>query len=172
MRIKCVGGGGSGVPSTVFQFFCIKSLIWSDLNTKNWFWGTFSPISVVLLDRLFPKTIGFTHEWTRINHVNFMKIDSKLRSVLCVLIHMWHSVGKGLIWSFLEAEILRKIGEMFKKLKEKSFPDFGMLGNQKRPYIGSKRKTSLQGSIQTQFYMAIKGPFGRFLLQLCTESVK
>ncbi len=28
---------------------------------------------------------------------------------------MWHSVGKGPIWSFLETEILRKIGEMVKK---------------------------------------------------------
>ncbi len=31
--------------------------------------------------RLFPKTIGFTHEWTRTNHVNFMKIGPKLGPV-------------------------------------------------------------------------------------------
>ncbi len=34
---------------------------------------------MVLLGRLSPKTIGFTHEWTRTNRVNFMKIGSKLR---------------------------------------------------------------------------------------------
>ncbi len=32
--------------------------------------------------------------------------------------YMWHSTGKGPIWSFLEMEILRKIGEMVKKLKK------------------------------------------------------
>ncbi len=29
--------------------------------------------------------------------------------------HMWHSIGKEPIWSFLEMEILRKIGEIVKK---------------------------------------------------------
>ncbi len=32
--------------------------------------------------------------------------------------HMWHSIGKGPIWSFLETETLRKTGEMVKKLKK------------------------------------------------------
>ncbi len=40
---------------------------------------------MVLLGRLFPKTIGFTHGWNRTNHVNFMKVRSKLQPVLCVL---------------------------------------------------------------------------------------
>ncbi len=31
---------------------------------------------------------------------------------------MWHSIGKGPIWSFPETEILKKIDEMFKKLKK------------------------------------------------------
>ncbi len=44
--------------------------------------GTFSPISVVLLDLLFPKKKKkLTHVWTRTNHVNFMKIGPKLRPV-------------------------------------------------------------------------------------------
>ncbi len=42
------------------QVFFSKTPIPSDLNPKTRFWGTFSPISVVLLGRLFPKTIGFT----------------------------------------------------------------------------------------------------------------
>ncbi len=35
--------------------------------------------------------------------------------------YLWHSVGTGPNWSFLETEILRKIGEMVKKLKKKIF---------------------------------------------------
>ncbi len=52
---------------------------WLNENQKTSFGGTFSPISVVLLlDRLFPKTIDFTYVCTLTNHANFMKIDSKL----------------------------------------------------------------------------------------------
>ncbi len=47
-----------------------------------------------------------------------------------------------------------------------------MLGRQKHLYVGRKLKKLLQGSDRTQFYMAIKGPFRRFLLQPCTVSVK
>ncbi len=36
---------------------------------------------------------------------------------------MWHFTGKGLIWSFLEMEILRKIGEL-SKIKKKIFSLF------------------------------------------------
>ncbi len=39
-------------------------------------------------------------------------------------------------------------------------------------HLGRILKKSLQGSIHAQFYMAVKGPVGRFLLQLCTVSVK
>ncbi len=38
--------------------------------------------------------------------------------------NMWHSVSKGPIWSFLETEILRKIGEMVKKTKKIIFHIF------------------------------------------------
>ncbi len=47
--------------------------------------------------------------------------------------HMWHSAGKGPIWSFLETEILRKVDEMVKKSKKKDFPYFEVLGHQKHP---------------------------------------
>ncbi len=40
---------------------------------------TFSPISMVLLAWLFPKTIEFTNGWTCTHHLNFMKICSKLQ---------------------------------------------------------------------------------------------
>ncbi len=33
--------------------------------------------------------------------------------------YMWRSIGKGPIWSFLETEILREIGEMVEKSKKK-----------------------------------------------------
>ncbi len=46
---------------------------------------------------------------------------------------MWHSVGKGPIWSFPETEILRKINEMVKKIEINDFPYFGGLGNGKHP---------------------------------------
>ncbi len=77
---------GKGVPNTVFKFFPKKKPYHLNLTQKTTFGGTFSPISVVLLGRLFLKTIGFTHWWTRTNHVIFMKIGSKLRPESCVLI--------------------------------------------------------------------------------------
>ncbi len=65
----------------------------AEWKPKNQFWGHISHISVVLLGRLFPKTIGFTHWWTRTNHVNFRKIGSKVRPVSCVLICMKYKVS-------------------------------------------------------------------------------
>ncbi len=56
--------------------------------------------------------------------------------------------------------------------KKNDFPYFDMLGHQKHPYVGRILKKSLQGSIHSQFYMSIKGPFGQFVLQPCTVSVK
>ncbi len=73
---------------------------------------------------------------------------------------MWHSVGKGPIWWFLETEILRKISETVKNLK-KGLAYFGVLGHQKHLYDGRIPKKSLQGSIHAQFYMAVMDPFGR-----------
>ncbi len=77
------------VPNTVFKFFLKNPhTIWLKHKITG-FVGTFSPISVILLGRLFSKTIGFTHERTRTNHVNFMKIKSTATYVchkfLCIL---------------------------------------------------------------------------------------
>ncbi len=85
--------------------------------------------------------------------------------------YMWHSIGRGPIWSFLGMEILRKIGEMVKKIGKNDFPYFGVLDHQKHVYVGRILKKSLQGSIHAQFYMERKGPFGWLLLQPCKVSV-
>ncbi len=58
---------GNRVPNTVFKVFSPKTPYRPTSTRKTGFGGTFSPISVVLMGRLFPKTIGFTHEWTRTN---------------------------------------------------------------------------------------------------------
>ncbi len=73
---------------------------------------------------------------------------------------MWHSVGKGLIWSFVETEILRKINKMVKKLKKKLFSLFWYVRPPEISHVGRILKKSLEGSIYAQFYMAIKSPFG------------
>ncbi len=39
----------------VFEIFSSENAIPAEWKLENQFWGTFSPISVVLLDRLFPK---------------------------------------------------------------------------------------------------------------------
>ncbi len=60
---------------TLFRTSCTTSrprLIGSVLPG---FGGTFSPIYVVLLGRLFPKTIGFTHEWTEVEGVKIVVIS-------------------------------------------------------------------------------------------------
>ncbi len=59
--------------------------------------------------------------------------------------NMWYSVGKGPIWSFLEMEILRKIGKIAKKSKKNYFLYFGVLRHQKHSYVGRILKKSLLG---------------------------
>ncbi len=78
---------GKGGTEYYFEVFSSKYPYRLNESRKTGFGGTFSLISVVLLGRLFPKPIEFIHEWIRTNHVNFMKIESKLRPVLCVLTH-------------------------------------------------------------------------------------
>ncbi len=73
------------VPITVLKLFPGKITYRLNESQKTIFGGTFSPVSVVLLRQLFPKTIGFTHVWIRANYVNFMKIGSILWPV------SWHS---------------------------------------------------------------------------------
>ncbi len=55
---------GNGAPITALKFFPQKSPYRLNESKKICFGGTFSPISVVLLDQLFTKKIGFTHVWT------------------------------------------------------------------------------------------------------------
>ncbi len=50
----------NGAPNIILKFFLQKSLYRQNESQKTNFGGTFSPISVVLLGRLFPKTIGLT----------------------------------------------------------------------------------------------------------------
>ncbi len=63
-----------------FEVFSSEKPKSAEWNRKTGFKETFSPISVVLLSQFFPKTIRFTQ--TRTNHVNFMKISSKLACIL------------------------------------------------------------------------------------------
>ncbi len=46
---------GNGVPNTALKVFPQKPPYWQNESQKNSFEGTFSPVSVVLLDQLFPK---------------------------------------------------------------------------------------------------------------------
>ncbi len=58
---------------------------------------------------------------------------------------MWHSVGKGPIWSFLETEI-EKNSLNGQKIKKNCFSHFGVFGHQKHPHVGRML------SIHAQFY--------------------
>ncbi len=73
-KINAIIFWGNKLPNTDFKFFPQKKPYHLTRTQKTGFGGTFSPISVVLSGRLFPKTIGFTHEWNRSNHMNFVKI--------------------------------------------------------------------------------------------------
>ncbi len=77
------------VPNNVYNFFPRENPYRLNESQKTGFGGAFSPISVVLSARLFPKTIEFTHGWIRTNYVNFMKIGSKLRPVSHVLVYKY-----------------------------------------------------------------------------------
>ncbi len=70
----------------ISQIFAKRRICVAAWSQKTGFEGTFPSISVVLLRRLFPKTIRFAHGWTHTNHINFMKIDSTLQPISCVLI--------------------------------------------------------------------------------------
>ncbi len=87
-KINIAFSMGNGVPNIVLKFFLRKSSYQPNESQKPVFKSTFSPISVVLLGQLLPKTIGLTHGWTNIYRVNFMKISPKLWHVSCVLIRI------------------------------------------------------------------------------------
>ncbi len=73
---------GNGVPNTVLELFPQTNPYHLTQTRKTGFGGMFSPISVVLLGRLFPKTIKFIRGWTRTNHVNFIK--NRFKTATCI----------------------------------------------------------------------------------------
>ncbi len=54
-KINITFSMGNGVLNTALKFFYQKTPYWLNESQKINFGATFSPISVVLLDRLFPK---------------------------------------------------------------------------------------------------------------------
>ncbi len=72
-----------------FEVFSSKKPILAKWKPKNQFWGhIFSYISGSIW-LMFSKTLGLTHVWTLTNHMNFMKIGSKLRLVTVIIIISW-----------------------------------------------------------------------------------
>ncbi len=69
---------GNGVPNMVLRFFPQKTPYWLNESEESSFGGTFSPYQWFYWTNCFQKKVRFTHVWTRTNHVNFMKIGSKL----------------------------------------------------------------------------------------------
>ncbi len=69
---------GNGVTNTALKFFPPKTPYRLNESQKTSFGGR---LSVVLLDRLIPEKIEFTHRWTRTNHMDFIKTGSKLQTV-------------------------------------------------------------------------------------------
>ncbi len=82
-----------------------------------------------------------------------------------MILYMLHSVGKGPIWLFLEMETLRKIGEIVKKFKKKKrFSLFWCVMPLETPVYWQNTEKVTPRLFHAQFYMTIKGQFGRFLL--------
>ncbi len=73
-----------GILNIALKFFPQKSPHRLNESEKPGFGGTFFSISVVLLGRLFTKTIGFTHGWAHTYPVNFFKISSKPQPISCM----------------------------------------------------------------------------------------
>ncbi len=65
---------GKWGTNIVLKFFPQKSPYQLNESQKIGFGGTFSYISVILLGRLFPKTIGLANGWTRTYRMDFMNI--------------------------------------------------------------------------------------------------
>ncbi len=82
-----------------FQDFSSKTQFRLNESRKLDFGSTFSHISVVLLGRLFPNTMGFTHRWSNINHVNFMSIGLKLQPVSCLLLYITQRLSQNTIYT-------------------------------------------------------------------------
>ncbi len=160
---------------TEYCFYVFSSTPLYQLNEswKTGFGRKFSPISVLLLGWPIISRNNRVHSWMA-PHQPCEFYENRLKTATCAerfYTYMWCSVVKGPIWLFLETERVRKTREMIKKWKKKGFSYFGVLGHQKHSYVGRILKKSHQDFIHVQFYMTIKGPFGRFLLQLCTVSI-
>ncbi len=67
-KMNTIFSMGNWAPNMALKFFPHKTTYCRLNESQETSSGvTFFPISVVLLDRLFPKNIGFTRVWTRTN---------------------------------------------------------------------------------------------------------
>ncbi len=71
---------GNGIPNTV----CKQSTRLNE-SRKSGFEGTFSPTSVVLLSRLFPKRIGFTHDLWVDPYQPFEFHEKRFKTATCIV---------------------------------------------------------------------------------------
>ncbi len=64
-----------------FAIFTSKNPIPAEWKPKNHFWRHIFPHISCSIGQIVSKKIGFTHLWPHTNHVNLMKIGSKLQPV-------------------------------------------------------------------------------------------
>ncbi len=72
---------GNGVLNAVLKIFPQKPPYRSNEGQKTFMGAHFPYLSGSIGPIVSKKNIGFVHVWTRTNHVNFIKIGSKLRPV-------------------------------------------------------------------------------------------
>ncbi len=135
---------GNEVPNTVFKFFPQETIIPSDLNPKNWFWGHIFLISVVLLGRLFPRTIKFTHEWIHTNHVNFMKIGFDLRKIEKKILNDCRKIMEGLLG---KTEVIRNWCWCYEIILKRFFENGRKILKKFRKYFAQTFKKTFDGTI-------------------------
>ncbi len=86
-------------------------------------------------------------------------------------IYMWHSVGEGPILSFLKMEMLRKIGEMVKKLKKMIFLIWCVRPPETSLCWQNTEKVTPRLNLRSIIH-GNRGFIWSISLQLCTVSVK
>ncbi len=96
-KINITFSMGNGLPNTVFKFFPQKHLYRLNESQKTYFGAYFLHASGSFVP-LFSRPIRFIHGWTRTNQLNLMKIGSKLRPVLCILVHKYGDGQKSGNW--------------------------------------------------------------------------
>ncbi len=69
---------GNGVPNMALKFFPQKTPYQLNESQKTSFEAHFPPYQWFHWTDCFQLNVEFIHVWTRTNHVNFMKISSKL----------------------------------------------------------------------------------------------